>query len=127
MRSKLPILIMMLAGCTWVSKDDLAARLPEIDDDGDGVIASKDCDDSDATISPNVDETWYDGIDSDCGGDDDYDADKDGHVPTEYVDLPTKNVRGTGILPGGDCNDLDASVLDFNLCSSIMALRCWGL
>ena len=108
MRSTLPVLILMTAGCTWVSKDDLNARLPQVDDDGDGVVAAEDCDDSDPTISPNATETWYDGIDSDCAGDHDYDADQDGHVATEYVDLPTQGVRGTGILPGGDCNDLDA-------------------
>ena len=37
-----------------------------------------DCDDLDADVHPNAADTWYDGVDSDCAGDDDYDQDGDG-------------------------------------------------
>ena len=99
-----------LSGCTYISKADMEAREPGLDNDGDGVVASEDCDDNDDTISPQKAETWYDGIDNDCGEDDDYDADKDGYVPTQYAGLQTAGVTGTGILPPGDCADDVADV-----------------
>ena len=56
-------------------------------------------------IGPNAEETWYDGFDQDCKGDDDYDADGDEFVPDDYVGLGTTGVDGSGFLPGGDCWD----------------------
>jgi len=38
-----------------------------------------DCDDTDSAINPGATEIWYDGVDSDCGEDNDYDADADGY------------------------------------------------
>ena len=93
------------SGCTWVSEQDVDARLVTLDDDNDGYIASEDCDDSNTEISPGATEIWYDGIDSDCLGDDDYDADKDGYVSQEHVGLGTLGVSTAGLLPGGDCDD----------------------
>ena len=62
------------------------------DADGDGLTeAEGDCDDSDPTISPNEEEIWYDGVDSNCDGANDYDADGDGHIPEAWG--------------GTDCND----------------------
>jgi MYXO-CTERM domain-containing protein len=66
------------------------------DGDGDGYSGCDDCDDTDAAIYPGAADTWYDGIDSDCAGDSDYDADGDGDDHADYG--------------GGDCNDEDASV-----------------
>ena len=37
-----------------------------------------DCDDTSASTWPGAPETWYDGVDADCAGDSDYDADLDG-------------------------------------------------
>ncbi|MBM4367345.1 MAG: putative metal-binding motif-containing protein, partial [Deltaproteobacteria bacterium] len=66
------------------------------DDDGDGYREiDGDCDDGDATEYPGAPDTWYDGRDADCAGDDDYDQDGDGH-------------QVSGI--GDDCWDLDASI-----------------
>ena len=110
MRVSHVMISLALSGCTYISKADMEAREPGLDNDGDGVIASKDCDDNDATISPNIEETWYDGVDSNCGSDDDYDADKDGFVPTQYAGLQTAGVTGTGILDPGDCADSDPEV-----------------
>ena len=46
---------------------------------------------------PGATETWYDGIDADCAGDSDFDADRDGH-------------DWDGATGGDDCDDGDASV-----------------
>jgi hypothetical protein len=105
-----PLLALLLAvapGCNWVSQADVDARLPQLDDDDDGYPKSADCNDNDAAISPAAAELWYDGVDQDCGGDDDYDADADGWVADVHVGLPTNGAPGTGGLPGGDCNDGD--------------------
>ncbi len=110
MRALNIVLAAALSGCTYVSKADMDARLPELDDDGDGVVAKDDCDDNDPDRYPGNPETWYDGIDGDCEGGDDYDQDGDGHVPTEYLGLRTKGVKGTGLAPGGDCDDTVAEV-----------------
>jgi hypothetical protein len=70
------------------------------DADGDGFLSEAaggdDCDDNDATVHPGANETWYDGIDSDCAGDDDYDQDGDGWASADWG--------------GADCDDTDASV-----------------
>ncbi len=55
-----------------------------------------DCDDSRADVYPSAVEVWYDGVDQDCAGDSDHDADGDGH---DTVDAG-----------GGDCMDEEASV-----------------
>lgn len=45
---------------------------------------STDCDDANWTVYPGADDSWYDGVDSDCGGEDDYDADGDGFASEEH-------------------------------------------
>jgi len=55
------------------------------------VDENTDCDDGDDEVNPGMDETWYDGIEQDCeGNDDDQDEDGYGHE--------------------SDCNDEDADV-----------------
>jgi hypothetical protein len=67
-----------------------------VDADGDGYTADQDCDDQDPAVHPGAVEVWYDGVDSDCGGGSDNDADRDGHIAA---------AKG-----GDDCDDADASV-----------------
>ena len=67
--------------------------------------AQGDCIDDDAETHPGALDEPYDGRDQDCKGEDDYDQDRDGYVPEEYLGLPTAGVDGSGLLPGGDCND----------------------
>ncbi len=57
-----------------------------------------DCDDSDPAVHPGAEDTWYDGVDSDCEGNDDSDADADGHP-----------WLGEGEAEG-DCDDQDPDV-----------------
>lgn len=67
-----------------------------------GLVANDDdCDDSDGGISPAESEVWYDGIDADCAGDDDFDADADGSVWEDFG--------------GGDCDDTDPDTSEFAL------------
>ncbi len=74
--------------------------LVQEDADGDGSASitsgGDDCDDTNTTVYPGATEIWYDDVDSDCAGDDDFDQDKDGHRPGEFG--------------GDDCNDIDAQV-----------------
>jgi hypothetical protein len=60
------------------------------------VANNTDCNDNNGQVNPAATESWYDGVDSDCNGGSDYDADSDG-----------SNHDGYG---GGDCNDADASI-----------------
>src|SRR5687767_10363508 len=68
----------------------------EPDADGDGWPDEADCDDADSGINPGSAEVWYDGVDGDCDGGDDYDQDADGHAHAEHG--------------GDDCDDADAGV-----------------
>ena len=77
-----------------------------VDADGDGYGVDEDCDDGDAGVHPGVDEVWYDGVDQNCDGLSDYDADGDG----TYVD-------GIG---ADDCDDFDPEVYENE--TDIMAL-----
>ena len=63
--------------------------------------AGLDCRDGDATVHPTADDPFYDGIDSNCDGASDWDADGDG-VNTTFA--PDEEA-------GGDCDDADATVL----------------
>ncbi|MCB9744168.1 MAG: hypothetical protein H6740_16340 [Alphaproteobacteria bacterium] len=56
-----------------------------------------DCDDTDASVHPGATEVWYDGVDADCDGASDYDADGDGY-------------ESFAEIGGEDCVDDDASV-----------------
>ena len=78
--------------------DDLGLSILGLDDsDGDGFTeAQGDCDDSDFTIGPNSSEVWYDGIDQNCDGLSDFDADGDSH----------NNINSGG----ADCDDSNPGV-----------------
>lgn len=61
------------------------------DEDHDGYDVRHDCDDTDPAINRGAEETWYDGVDSDCSGGSDFDKDQDGHDAAAWA--------------GDDCDD----------------------
>ncbi|HCH65854.1 MAG TPA: hypothetical protein DFR83_23840, partial [Deltaproteobacteria bacterium] len=87
----------------------------DLDGDGFGVFEG-DCWDSlegppgsnltGADIRPDATENWYDGIDQNCDGIDDYDPDGDGWVKQEeHINQPTLGLPDSGInhVGAGDC------------------------
>lgn len=97
--------------CDGVVDPDAPIWYADADDDGFGdaavwlaaceapagyVADDTDCDDDDSSAYPGAHETWYDGVDQDCGEDSDFDADADG------ADADTWG--------GLDCNDADRAV-----------------
>ncbi len=81
----------------WLWGSPSTIRTWEDDADGDGAsLWTGDCDDTDDASYPGAPETWYDGVDQDCAGDDDFDQDGDGVAATGW---------------GLDCDDTDAAVL----------------
>ena len=66
------------------------------DEDADGWAACSECDDSRADTNPAASEIWYDGIDQDCDGASDYDADQDGYDFVQWG--------------GDDCDDADPTI-----------------
>lgn len=67
------------------------------DDDGDGFTEGEgDCNDGNDAIYPEAPDVWYDGVDSNCDGWNDYDADRDGYASNWYG--------------GADCNDSDSDI-----------------
>ena len=94
------------AGCADGKIDtDISAEygVPMVDYDGDGYFEFDDCNEDDANINPGAEEIWYDGVDQNCDGMNDFDADGDGFVPDEYYEEGSE-------LPGGDCNDNDSTI-----------------
>ena len=117
-----------------------------LDDDCDGTVSGEedadadafrlchgDCDDSDPTINPGVDDTPYDGVDNDCDGADLLDADGDGYEwdgigGEDCDDAEATTFPGAHESPGdsvdSNCDGLDDPVLGENcyLDSSTIAI-----
>lgn len=81
----------------WVSNDGVTTYPT-------GLQASPDCDDAEPSVHPTAAETYYDGVDSNCDGADDWDADGDGYVIRADL-LGPGDQPYPGVLPGGDCDD----------------------
>ncbi|MEZ4317722.1 MAG: MopE-related protein, partial [Myxococcota bacterium] len=73
----------------------------DFDQDADGTaLGQGDCDDTDPAFGPDAVDVSYDGIDHDCAGDNDYDADHDGAVALGFE----AEIGGTAPRTG-DCDD----------------------
>lgn len=115
-------------GVSWLNDcddDDAGLGLETtwyIDDDGDGfgneedtveactvpegaVARAGDCDDGDATIYPNAEDAFYDGIDSNCDDSNDCDADGDGYDGSDDWGFPTD-----ACPDATDCDDEDPNI-----------------
>ena len=87
--------------------DDNCDGADDYDQDGDGYqtlvwnedpkAGGGDCQDANATINPGAKDIWYDGIDSNCDGANDYDQDEDGYSSLD-----------AGF--GSDCDDENAEI-----------------
>ena len=89
----------------------------------DGASNNLDCDDEDASISPNASDDPYDGLDSDCDGSNDYDADQDGFIAAPEI---------TGLEEDEneayDCDDENIDVFPnaMEVCASDLDNNCNG-
>ena len=84
-------------GDIWGVDDIRYTALGQDDADGDGFTeAEGDCDDSDPNTGPNATEIWYDGVDQNCNGDNDYDEDGDRHTSAAFG--------------GTDCDESDPTI-----------------
>lgn len=92
---------------TWYDGiDENCAGDADFDQDRDGYAIDvhadtfgtygEDCSDVDPATHPGAADPWYDGFDTDCSGNDDYDADADGFESTRYG--------------GDDCDDENSAV-----------------
>lgn len=85
----------------------LACRVTDVgvdaalDPDGDGFGPEEDCAPMDAEVYPGAEETWYDGVDQSCSGND-FDQDGDG-----FASATVPNQDG---VVGTDCDDLNANI-----------------
>lgn len=93
----------------------------ELDCIAEGLSSNQmDCDDTDASINPNGAETYYNGIDEDCDGFSDYDADLDGQDATEYggldCDDTDPNIYNSDVIIEGIADGVDQNCDGFELC-----------
>ena len=118
----LPLSLLLVAACN--DKSDPVdpvdtGEVDPVDSDGDGFSAEEDCDDTDASISPDADELC-DGVDNNCDGEIDEDTAVD--AGTWYADADTDGYGDAGAaittcsVPSGytddatDCDDTSADI-----------------
>lgn len=110
-------MLLLLALACGIGEPSAAAAA--VDADGDGYVEGEDCDDNDATISPEAADDSCDGLDQDCDGHPDDEAPEGGlwyadHDGDGYGDFGAPLVAcspPTGFTQDfRDCDDADATV-----------------
>ena len=78
-----------------------AHTIDDVDADGHTLVEAggDDCDDTDPDVYTGAEEVWYNGIDENCDGANDYDQDGDGYETDAYNTDPE--------FGGGDCQDVN--------------------
>ncbi|MDP2309151.1 MAG: MopE-related protein, partial [Pseudomonadota bacterium] len=71
-----------------------------------------DCDDTLATTNPAATESWYDGVDADCAGDDDFDQDHDAYASDTDCDDTSASISPGALEACGNTVDEDCSGSD---------------
>jgi hypothetical protein len=61
-------------------------------------------------VAPGAADTWKDGVDSDCAGNNDFDEDGDGWAPSGLGGRSTLYAPDAPIADDGDCDDADPDV-----------------
>jgi hypothetical protein len=108
----------------WGGFGGPAACPPDVD--GDGSFATVDCDDADGDVLPGAEETWYDGVDQDCDGADDFDQDADGvPTPDDCGDTDPTVFPGATDPPRDDI-DQDCDGADTGCSCSSLTMRSTG-
>ena len=79
-----------------------AVSAASVDADGDVFNVCDECDDSNADVQPYATEVYYDGIDQNCDGLSDYDADLDGYLAYGYRSGDDCDDENPDINPGAE-------------------------
>ncbi|MCB9688924.1 MAG: FG-GAP repeat protein [Alphaproteobacteria bacterium] len=93
-------------GCPLGANPRFEIRYGSFDTDGDGDPDVTDCGDTDPTVNRGAVERWYDGVDQNCDGRDDFDVDGDGQQSAAYggQDCDDSYAAHAGCLAlGGTC------------------------
>lgn len=99
------LLMSILAGCTWITPDEVAEKRKALDDDNDGLANGVDCNHDFAQEGQLDSDIPYDGYDNDCVDGDIVDLDGDG-FPGISFDAWTAS-RGTLDLHAQWPSDID--------------------
>ena len=127
------MLSFLYLACVYVTEDDYRKRVSNIlspecqfmsaylNEDGSITVpeGALDYGVTKADLAPAAEDLPYDGIDANCDGKDDFDADEDGYVPTEYEGIKTIGIDTSGNLLSGDCLD-DPSAANSDLAAALI-------
>lgn len=106
------LLLLTMGGCTWVTEADKELVRPHLDEDGDGFSNTEDCAPNDPAINPRATEIWYDGVDQNCDGLNDFDQDGDQRASSEFAAQQEEAYRDSPdlMIEATDCCDTSPQI-----------------